>query len=78
MGVVLCKFSYSLIKTNSISDSTTKIEMIPSAQFLSDLIPNTFKLSDYSCPKGAKPFRVNQENPQAPLFVTCNCEDHCS
>ena len=74
----LFKVKYSLIRKKFILGSTTKIELIPSAQLLLDFPHHTFRTSDYSCPKGAKPFRVNQENPQAPLFVTCNCEDHCS
>ena len=77
-GDNLFKVTYSLIRKNVILGSTTKIELIPSAQLLLDFPHHTFRTSDYSCPKGAKPFRVNQENPQAPLFVTCNCEDHCS
>ena len=77
-GANLFKVKYSLIRKKIILGSTTKIELIPSAQLLLDFPHHTFRTSDYSCPKGAKPFRVNQENPQAPLFVTCNCEDHCS
>ena len=54
--------------------------MIPFAKLLLEHTPNTFKASDYSCPKGAKPFRLNPDTwiPNAPLFVTCHCEDHCS
>ena len=74
------QFYYSFITTNSISDSTTKVELIPSAKLLPDLPPHTFKSSDYSCPDGAKAFRINLDTypRQNPLFVTCHCEDHCS
>ena len=70
----------SLIITNFILDSTTKIELIPSAELLLDHPHHTFRASDYSCPKGAKPFQLNTDAwvPVAPIFVTCHCEDHCS
>ena len=51
--------------------------MIPPAKLLAEFPPHPFKSSDYSCPNGAKAFRINPDKTRY-LFITCHCEDHCS